>query len=365
MADEPLPDLPTPYYAPPSYQTQRDQDLHDEPSGRKWIAVLVIFVILISIIGIGYATWPKIKAKKAEWFSSWNKREEPDSRLNQTYPLTLRAMSNGTLIAAEYLLKESNRKIQKGKLSPASIEAYPSARFNTTYSLTAFSQHFYPNTENCHVFDETEDCIVELERIATVNLTTSNDRLLIQVANGKLRKPLLCVTWDLFTHSVTFAGLLPTSIPERLRYRVDACYALQQKPLDDLVQASEFADAVWDLHTLHLARINLEIGKRLVNATLNISGPGEPISWESVPERVKFPEETVTGVNQSALRFYEKLEENRDLYQDIEVPFEIENEEGKIVFWLLDLGDDGNFEATYEDDERYGLPDINLTMVLD
>jgi len=333
------------------------------PQGRtiRWVFVLILFIVIVSVFGIIVYNWKDIKARASAWQDKWSNVPQDDVRLNQTYPLTLRAMADDHLVAVTYELREAGRLVQDGKLSPASIEAYPIARFNTTYTLTAFGDGFYSGRAECLVFDIRDDCVVDLTQIAETTLTANPWTIRVLVRGGSLRDPLLCLAWTWQARHVIIPDAIRTVVPDRLRYRVDACYALLNSSFDELLPADSFDSGSWDLETLYLTLNNITFDYRTFNATMSLSDPNAPVQWTISNPKVRLPVEFLETKNASAIQLYHTLQDARTIVHDLDLPVTITGTEGNVTVWLIDRGETAAFEPTYGLDERYGLADLNTT----
>ena len=324
------------------------------------IVIFVVILLIVSAVAI-----VAVSLYKAGKFNPDTKEESPEEEI-KTYPIILRAISNNTMISANYILEEEGREVQSGKLSTGIPEVYPNAKDDFNYTLTVFGHDIYSNETICWMKGQ-EDCVITVDRIAEVKMVASSRALNVYVSQDLLRKPILCIAWSYKTVNVELSDMIETYAPKRMKEKVDVCYAITQKDIYALRSRTIFNDMDWDLNTLKLDMYKVQVGKYETNISLEYSPNQEnpSIIWKTSVLGIDIPEETKQSVNESVIEFYHILEGNRDIRYDISIPVTAKSDEGQVRFILIDQGDSDLLIPTYGENEKYGLPDVQETFIYD
>lgn len=189
------------------------QPIQEQKSPSFWAVLFVLFLITsIVIVAVIYLSKKEVFAKKEEVIVE-----------NITY-YRMELQSN----AAEkvnYTLKGVNTTIS-GVLNPIVKEMYSAAEFNRSYLLEARGQDYYYGSQECLVMGDMV-CRVELKRIGNYSIGMENSVLkIIQLEEGVLQQPLICIAWRFDVYIVKLIGLEKTITPERLKSRTDVCYGI-------------------------------------------------------------------------------------------------------------------------------------------
>lgn len=158
-------------------------------------------------------------------------------------------------------------KFASGLFFPDKFEFYRGGvAENSTVLLEGFSDLYYYNSSICNVSRELFPCKVSLlEKAVDYSVNFDKNNLLINVSDGFVQKPIICVAYPFSVSNIYVGNLSSIPVPSDLHWRYDYCFNVSR----DL---SKFTSFKLDIHRQEFANFSVVLPVSFLVRDFELSG---------------------------------------------------------------------------------------------